>query len=798
MATALQQAPAKLPLLPQSAAQQQQQQQDAPLSEDSIALTKPTTNPLLADSIEDYLNLPSPAPSNLKQSRLSPAGAAAAATTAPASTLKAPAKPNISAADMQTLAATAPVAAASLAHGPPPPGSSPEVLFRYYLASELRRMGSPFDDSVIDKYVKQHTKTLDAARKVGSNTPAARASPPASSASIPSDPLAAAALQTAQPSGDILSGLAPMSASITPSPFKFTAAGMTAQVSASVDTASIFSSAAVGSAVDSASINPHLVQLDNMSRSNTETDAAIVTVNHAKVKEEHMTPKIQAEDLMDINESEHEHHSQKEEDEDEELDDEEDDLNTSNSFNDANGKKSGFGSTTASPSSVLGVPASLASISEDMRPSAEEYRKLSSKEKRQLRNKISARNFRTRRKEYIGQLEDQIADRDQIIEGLRLQVAKLTTSNRELTEEVKTLKAQSLSQMDVSRILEALTSNMTVPAGSADASASSASTGLMGPPAALPLPQASQAAQVAATPAAVPTSVTLPTLAGPALFAARTPMRTSNSSNSLTDLFGITSQQQQQRPDTPMQTSRPSTPLSPLFPALGASGSNSLGSGAPSGFSPLLRPSLARRPSPANFNMGGSSIGSSSGLNFSFNGSSSSSSSVPTLGHAGPITQPNTKKDVAPNASADSFWAGSSGAGASGSSPFGAGANGFTPVYMTLVDELSFPPVVTAPASVSSNKSSNSNKDGSVAAAKLAEMLMEKLRFSSPACPAYNSSAKSVTARSEVEDAFSRLLLDSDDVVIVDADAEIPPTYQEAIGSSTLLLAGPVPTYCKV
>ncbi|KAG8895440.1 hypothetical protein FRC01_012362, partial [Tulasnella sp. 417] len=35
---------------------------------------------------------------------------------------------------------------------------------------------------------------------------------------------------------------------------------------------------------------------------------------------------------------------------------------------------------------------------EDWRPTAEEYKKLSSKEKRQLRNKISARNFRVRRK----------------------------------------------------------------------------------------------------------------------------------------------------------------------------------------------------------------------------------------------------------------------------------------------------------------------------------------------------------------------------------------------------------------
>jgi hypothetical protein len=44
--------------------------------------------------------------------------------------------------------------------------------------------------------------------------------------------------------------------------------------------------------------------------------------------------------------------------------------------------------------------------SDDWRPSPEEYKKMSSKEKRQLRNKISARNFRVRRK---GQLTNRQA-----------------------------------------------------------------------------------------------------------------------------------------------------------------------------------------------------------------------------------------------------------------------------------------------------------------------------------------------------------------------------------------------------
>ncbi|KAH7080923.1 hypothetical protein FB567DRAFT_595253 [Paraphoma chrysanthemicola] len=50
---------------------------------------------------------------------------------------------------------------------------------------------------------------------------------------------------------------------------------------------------------------------------------------------------------------------------------------------------------------------------------SEEGKKLSSKERRQLRNKVSARAFRSRRKEYIGQLEGEIAGKTQEAQGLR-------------------------------------------------------------------------------------------------------------------------------------------------------------------------------------------------------------------------------------------------------------------------------------------------------------------------------------------------------------------------------------------
>lgn len=66
------------------------------------------------------------------------------------------------------------------------------------------------------------------------------------------------------------------------------------------------------------------------------------------------------------------------------------------------------------------------------RPSPEEYKKLSSKEKRQLRNKLSARAFRTRRKDYIGTLEGHIKDRDGLIDVMRSELMNSKTENQDL------------------------------------------------------------------------------------------------------------------------------------------------------------------------------------------------------------------------------------------------------------------------------------------------------------------------------------------------------------------------------
>lgn len=86
-----------------------------------------------------------------------------------------------------------------------------------------------------------------------------------------------------------------------------------------------------------------------------------------------------------------------------------------------------------SPGGVLPHIARMKKDEEDMDEderllASEEGKKLSSKERRQLRNKVSARAFRSRRKEYIGQLEGEVAMKTNECNELRSQ-------NRALMEE---------------------------------------------------------------------------------------------------------------------------------------------------------------------------------------------------------------------------------------------------------------------------------------------------------------------------------------------------------------------------
>lgn len=86
---------------------------------------------------------------------------------------------------------------------------------------------------------------------------------------------------------------------------------------------------------------------------------------------------------------------------------------------------------------------------------SEEGKKLSSKERRQLRNKVSARAFRSRRKEYIGQLEGEIAVKVNENSDLRSQNRALMEENTRLSDLTRML----LSSPSFSGFLDTLSSN---------------------------------------------------------------------------------------------------------------------------------------------------------------------------------------------------------------------------------------------------------------------------------------------------------------------------------------------------
>ncbi|KAJ9298863.1 transcriptional regulator family: bZIP [Paecilomyces variotii] len=93
----------------------------------------------------------------------------------------------------------------------------------------------------------------------------------------------------------------------------------------------------------------------------------------------------------------------------------------------------------ASPPSILPQMAKAKKDEEEMDEderllASEEGKKLSSKERRQLRNKVSARAFRSRRKEYIGQLEGEVAIKTNEANELRMQNRALFEENARLTD----------------------------------------------------------------------------------------------------------------------------------------------------------------------------------------------------------------------------------------------------------------------------------------------------------------------------------------------------------------------------
>ncbi|ORX71068.1 hypothetical protein DL89DRAFT_119441 [Linderina pennispora] len=69
-----------------------------------------------------------------------------------------------------------------------------------------------------------------------------------------------------------------------------------------------------------------------------------------------------------------------------------------------------------------------------------DLKNMSSKERRQLRNKISARNFRVRRKEYISNLEAEVRQHREEADGLRKELTTSKAENSQLREEVAKLR----------------------------------------------------------------------------------------------------------------------------------------------------------------------------------------------------------------------------------------------------------------------------------------------------------------------------------------------------------------------
>ncbi|PWN23032.1 hypothetical protein BCV69DRAFT_106039 [Microstroma glucosiphilum] len=352
-----------------------------------------------------------------------------------------------------------PTAAVSLpppeTQAPPPPGSSPEAVFRFYLKIELRKMGSPADDSIIDKYVQQHYSTFIKAMETGKAVPAPPIAPAGASiaASSPAQKLSKTPVATGTKTGtsseqidkatippannvEALSSLSPQPQL---QPFKV-------PLSSDAGAANMFD---VGPSQQPLydNIDPHFVQFGGTS-----------ATDFPGIKRESDAMSEDGGEGMDAIEE-----------------DSKDDLaplisdmrfSAGHGGSDGSGRYgSDAGSSRGSEEPAGGIPLSIRdSAAADLRPTAEEYRALSSKEKRQLRNKISARNFRERRKEYITHLESKISSRDTIIDTLRAQLSAASLQNKKLEEEVKTLQARSLSQTDVQKILEAL-QNVTTTAG---------------------------------------------------------------------------------------------------------------------------------------------------------------------------------------------------------------------------------------------------------------------------------------------------------------------------------------------
>ncbi|KAF9111404.1 hypothetical protein BGX27_004980 [Mortierella sp. AM989] len=78
--------------------------------------------------------------------------------------------------------------------------------------------------------------------------------------------------------------------------------------------------------------------------------------------------------------------------------------------------------------------------SDSLKPSANDLKKMTSKERRQLRNKLSARNFRVRRKEYIGTLENQVKEARKEAADLQRRLIQSELNCQFLRQELETTR----------------------------------------------------------------------------------------------------------------------------------------------------------------------------------------------------------------------------------------------------------------------------------------------------------------------------------------------------------------------
>ncbi|EST06992.1 Basic-leucine zipper domain protein [Kalmanozyma brasiliensis GHG001] len=419
---------------------------------------------------------------------------------------------------------------------PPPPGSSPEVFFRYYLAVELRKAGTQPSEALLDRYVRNHFDSLFKNKNGGAASTAAAGPATASSSSgrphaqAPQQPHAstsqvtvAAVMRPSVPQPKAAAAVAapavapveaPLSVKDTTSPPELDAAESPAfsgsnyspvatppvlnsinEDDALVDFSTVFGepssslleapSQALGSQpikfeqddsenmlgffrnspfrttdYETATIDPHVVENVNGA---APFSMPLGSISPAALAAHQSQPLTFSTSQLSLKQDD----SVAPMSEDGMSDDDDDNDHSRHSSPDTN--------AGGSNKALSHIPMAVGDINY-LKPDPEEYKKLSSKEKRQLRNKISARNFRTRRKEYIGQLEDQIADRDTLIEGLRQQVSQLSVENKALKDEVKTIKARTISSQDVGKILEALQTMTSAPGANAGLTSGIAST----------------------------------------------------------------------------------------------------------------------------------------------------------------------------------------------------------------------------------------------------------------------------------------------------------------------------------